>query len=217
VSRALNRGIRERGPFFLTNAIEPLAGRLHYAPLGQKILSRLCERLPVNTRGSVTKRALPDSCVLKSGGHDITDQTRNSTSRTYRRSDVSRANFGGLHYQEPIRARTALHQNRKAVGMEACATMCAAEIQSTLCRVRVRTDKTHGGHNESALPPESEHWNGSNKIRRSARLSPKVLAISAHTIFKLEQTAGAALNYALLRQIVDNLRRHPKTARQSVG
>jgi len=48
-------------------------------------------------------------------------------------------------------------------------------------------------------------------------LSPKVLAISAHTIFKLEQTAGAALNDALLRQIVDNLRRHPKTARQSVG
>jgi|SRR5262245_10348412 len=52
---------------------------------------------------------------------------------------------------------------------------------------------------------------------RSARFSPKVLAISAHTIFKLEQTAEAALNDALLRQIVDNLRRHPKTARQSVG
>jgi hypothetical protein len=44
-----------------------------------------------------------------------------------------------------------------------------------------------------------------------------VLAISAHTIFKLEQTAGAALNDALLSQIVDNLRRHPETARQSVG
>src|SRR5262245_39065766 len=60
----------------------------------------------------------------------------------------------------------------------------------------------------STVPPRSG---------RSARLSPKVLAISAHTIFKLEQTAGAALNDALLRQIVDNLRRHPKTARQSVG
>jgi len=46
-----------------------------------------------------------------------------------------------------------------------------------------------------------------------ARLSPKVLAISAHAIFKLEQAAGAALNDALLRQIVDNLRRHPKAAR----
>jgi hypothetical protein len=58
---------------------------------------------------------------------------------------------------------------------------------------------------------------GQTRLGRSACLSPKVLAISAHTIFKLEQTAGAALNDALLRQIVDNLRRHPKTARQSVG
>ena len=48
-------------------------------------------------------------------------------------------------------------------------------------------------------------------------LSPKVLAISAHTILKLEQTAGTALDDALLHQIVDSLRRHPKTARQSVG
>src|SRR5215469_2194467 len=37
--------------------------------------------------------------------------------------------------------------------------------------------------------------------------SPKVLAISAHTIFKVEQTAGAALNDPLFRQIVDNFRR----------
>src|SRR5262252_8478467 len=58
---------------------------------------------------------------------------------------------------------------------------------------------------------------GQTRSGRSARLSPKLLAISAHTIFKLKQTAGAALNDALLREIVDNLRRHPKTARQSVG
>src|SRR6516164_50290 len=58
---------------------------------------------------------------------------------------------------------------------------------------------------------------GQTRSGRSARLSTKVLAIPAHTIFKLEQTAGAAVNDALLRQIVDNLRRHPKTARQSVG
>jgi hypothetical protein len=58
---------------------------------------------------------------------------------------------------------------------------------------------------------------GQTRSGRSARLSPKVLAISAHTIFKLEQTAGAAVNDAFLRQIVDNFRRHPKTARQSVG
>src|SRR5262249_28543899 len=58
---------------------------------------------------------------------------------------------------------------------------------------------------------------GETRSERSARLSPKVLAISAQTIFRLEQTAGAALNDPLLRQIVDNLRRHPKTARQSVG
>src|SRR5262249_39030487 len=51
---------------------------------------------------------------------------------------------------------------------------------------------------------------GQTRSGRSARLSPKMLAISAHTIFKLEQTAGAALNDALLRQIVDNLRRHPE-------
>ena len=81
----------------------------------------------------------------------------------------------------------------------------------------MRTDKTHSEHNESAFTPESERWNGSDKSRRLARLSPKVLAISAHTIFKLEQTAGTALNDALLRQIIDNLRSHPKTARQSVG
>src|SRR5215472_8931950 len=69
----------------------------------------------------------------------------------------------------------------------------------------------------SGLPPKANVGMGQTRSGRSARLSPKVLAISAHTIFKLEQTAGAALNDALLRQIVDNLRRHPKTARQSVG
>jgi hypothetical protein len=67
------------------------------------------------------------------------------------------------------------------------------------------------------LPPKANVGMGQTRSGRSARLSPKVLAISAHTIFKLEQTAGAALNDAFLRQIVDNLRRHPKTARQSVG
>jgi hypothetical protein len=51
---------------------------------------------------------------------------------------------------------------------------------------------------------------GQTRSGRSARLSPKVLAISAHTIFKLEQTTGAALNDALLHQIVDNLGRHPR-------
>src|SRR5262245_26702176 len=44
---------------------------------------------------------------------------------------------------------------------------------------------------------------GQTRSGRSARLSPKVLAISAHTIFKREQTAGAPLNDAFLRQIVD--------------
>ena len=48
-------------------------------------------------------------------------------------------------------------------------------------------------------------------------LSPKVLAISAHTILKLEQMGGTAPDDALLHQIVDSLRRHPKTVRQSVG
>ena len=66
-------------------------------------------------------------------------------------------------------------------------------------------------------PPKANVGMGQTRLGRSACLSPKVLAISVHTIFKLEQTAGAALNDALLRQIVDNLRRHPKTARQSVG
>jgi hypothetical protein len=56
---------------------------------------------------------------------------------------------------------------------------------------------------------------GQTRSGRSGRLSTKVLAISAHTILKLEQAAGAALNDALLRQIVDNLR--PEAARQSVG
>src|SRR5262245_59610909 len=72
-------------------------------------------------------------------------------------------------------------------------------------------------HNESALPPKANVGMGQTRSGRSTRLPPKVLAISAHTILKLEQTAGAALNDALLRQIVDNLRRHPKAARQSVG
>src|SRR6516225_5393452 len=94
---------------------------------------------------------------------------------------------------------------------------CAAGFQFALCRVWVRTDKTHSEHNESALPPKANVGMGQTRSGQSARLSPKVLAISPHTIFKLEQTAGAALNDALLRQIVDNLRRHPKTARQSVG
>src|SRR6516162_5410583 len=83
--------------------------------------------------------------------------------------------------------------------------------------LRVRTDKTHSEHSESALPPKANVEMGQTRSGRSARLSPKVLTISAHTILKLEQTAGTALNDALLRQIVDNLRRHPKTARQSVG
>ena len=66
-------------------------------------------------------------------------------------------------------------------------------------------------------PPKANVGMGQTRSERPAHLSPKVLAISAHTIFKLEQTARAALNDALLRQIVDSLRRHPKTARQSVG
>jgi hypothetical protein len=83
---------RRRCAALLTHAV---ARRLHYAPLGQKIISRLCERLPVDTSWR-----RPDSCVLKSRGHDISPPgDENSASGTYRRSDVSRANFGGL--QEP--------------------------------------------------------------------------------------------------------------------
>src|SRR5262245_44816041 len=44
-----------------------------------------------------------------------------------------------------------------------------------------------------------------------------MLAVAAHTILKLEETARAALNDASLREIVDNFRRHAQIARQSVS
>ena len=66
-------------------------------------------------------------------------------------------------------------------------------------------------------PPKANVGMGQTRLGGFVYLSPKVLTISAHTILKLEQTAGTALDDALLHQIVDNLRRHPKTARQSVG
>src|SRR5262245_62095982 len=44
-----------------------------------------------------------------------------------------------------------------------------------------------------------------------------MLAVPTHIILKLEETARAALNDAILREIVDNLRRHAQIARQSVS
>src|SRR5262249_15637781 len=95
---------------------------------------------------------------------------------------------------------------------------CGRSARRALASTDRRPDHAPACFQElSALPPKANVGIGQTRSGRSARLSPKVLAISAHTIFKLEQTAGAALNDALLRQIVDNLRRHPKTARESVG
>ena len=51
----------------------------------------------------------------------------------------------------------------------------------------------------------------------AAGLSAKMLAVPADAIFKWKEPGRAALDDAGLCQVVDNLRRHAKTARQGVG